>query len=163
MDSKPTALYVFDFDGTLYNSPRGAGLDPTFYLHARSLDGYGPPGFDPRWQLDMVKLARRAKLDPRAKTLLVTARPHHNAMVTRVRAMLDEADLAFDGMHFKPLLPVRRADGYKADVVRVWVVRHPTIKKVVLYDDELENHQAVGEVVTRLRREFIPVLARGFE
>jgi FMN phosphatase YigB (HAD superfamily) len=160
MKVQPTELTVFDLDGTLYESKPGPPEDPTWWYSAQSLSGHGPPGFDPRWRLGVVLLARRVVTAPWTRTALLTGRPRHNEMERVIRQMLHEADLDFDHVQLKPVTVDVPTSAYKAAAVRKWILADPTISKVTLHDDEPENIEAVRSVVLELKRLYVPVLHR---
>ena len=136
---------MYDFDGTLYDSPMS--VDPTSWLYVKSLDGVGSPGFDPRWNIDLLIQARRSMNDPLVHTILVTARPDYKAMRQRIESILDEASLPFEEVHLKPLSPPNSQEDYKASVVADILDEDPRITKVVVYDDLPLNHEAIHTAV----------------
>lgn len=158
---KPTELHIYDFDGSLYDSPRPRVDTPSWWYSARSLKGYGPPGFDKKWILAAVLQARRSVGTPWVRTALLTGRPQHSEMEQVLRAMLRSADLPFDIYRLKAVWPSTLTHLYKAAEVQRWLLREPTIRKVVFYDDEPVNLEAVGEVALRLGREYVPILTPG--
>lgn len=139
---------MYDFDGTLYDSP--ANVDPTSWLYVRSLDHVGPPGFDRRWNMDVLIQARRSLQDPLVHTILVTARPDYREMRRRIQHLLFEAGLDFEEVHLKPLSPPVSAEEYKAAVVAEFLEDQPEITRVVVYDDLESIHEAIyAEVASR--------------
>ena len=156
---KPTELYVFDFDETLYRSRKPPLPSPAWWYHASTLDGHGAPGFDSRWILKVVAVARAAQQAPWARTALLTGRPKHSAMDRKIREVLSGARLRFDHFHLKPVIPVdRRTRDYKAAVVTKLLLAHPSIQRVVFYDDRPENLEAVGEAAEGGGVAYVPVL-----
>lgn len=150
---KQTELYLFDFDGTLYDSPRDS-LDPTWYFHAQSFGEPKAPGFDPRWSLGTVIKARRAMSDPSALTVVLTGRPQHAQMRTTIQRMLAMADLHPNLLQLKPVEFQGTTPQYKAIFTGQMLEKHPSIKRVTLVDDEVPNHVAVGAVVTQMGKVF---------
>ena len=157
----PLQLHVYDLDGTLYDSPRLQVDRPSWWYSAQSLQGYGPPGFDTKWILGTVLEARKSVMDPRVRAVLLTGRPQHSDMASVIRAMLRSADIRFAVEQLKPLFPPRPTPLYKAAAVQKWLLRYPSVGKVVFYDDLDENLDAVGEVARRMGREYLPVKAPG--
>ena len=159
--TKPTELHVFDFDGALYDSPAPRASHPSWWYSSLSLSGHGPPGFDHRWILVTVMAARRSVFRPEVRTALLTGRPQHKEMTVRIREMLRSADLSFDFVQLKPVLPEISTPAYKAAAVRRWVKKEPSITSVVFYDDLTENLAAVGKVAVRAGCRYTPVLTPG--
>lgn len=147
-------LHVYDFDGTLYNSPKPPKPDPSWWLFVKSLGKTGAPGFDVRWNVPMVIQARRSIQDPCAETILLTARPDYNAMRQKVETMLDDASLDFRRVWLKPPFLVQPTPAYKATIVESYLIQDPEFTKVVFYDDDPNNLDAVGRVTQRHGVEF---------
>lgn len=160
MKVQPTELIAFALDGTLYDARPGPPEDLTWWYSAQSLSSHGPPGFDPRWRLGVVLLARRVATAPWTRTALLTGRPRHSEMERVIRQMLHEADLAFDYVQLKPVTVEVPTSAYKAAAIRKWILAEPTITKVTLHDDTPENIEAVRSVVLELKRQCVPVLHR---
>lgn len=136
-------LHVYDFDGTLYDSPRAPDNNPAWWLYTKSLAEAGPPGFDFRWRLPIVIQARRSMQRLGTTTILVTGRPDYREMRERIEQLLRDASLDFDFVFLKPpSLDVTTPD-YKAAVLATFVDQDPTYKKVMMYDDDDANHKAV--------------------
>jgi hypothetical protein len=155
---RPKVLVIADFDGTLYRSPEPPVPDPSWWYHARSLDGYGPPGFDFKWILDVVIPMRKASQSPGVRTALLTGRTAHSEMKRRVGTMLGLADLTFDYYQFKPVTMRAPNADFKAGVVQRWLLMEPWVEHVILYEDRPENLAAVGRMVQRLGRRYTGVL-----
>ena len=75
--------------------------------------------------------------------------------------MLRSASLPFRNYQLKPVWPPSSTPRYKARAVMGWLEKHPTITKVIFYDDEPENLRAVGEVVLQKGADYAPVLMPG--
>jgi FMN phosphatase YigB (HAD superfamily) len=156
---RKTTLLILDFDSTLYDSPHPPNPnDRSWWFHAHSLDGFGAPGYDRRWILDVVTPMRKVMNRPDVISVLLTARAQHVEMVERVTEMLDLADLPFDHYQFRPVTVQKTNAAFKAEVVQKWLLANPWIEQVVFYEDRPENLISVGEIVKRLGRKYIPVL-----
>ena len=138
-------LHVYDFDGTLYNSPHPPKPDPSWWLFVKSLGQTGAPGFDSRWNIPVVIRARRSIQDPCAKTILLTARPDYRLMRQKVEKMLDDASLDFEKVWLKPPTIGMTAPEYKAMIVESYLIEDPEIEKVIFFDDEPTNLAAVAK------------------
>lgn len=160
---KPTSLAVIDFDGSLYRSPTPTSVEEagTWWYHAYPLASHKAPGFDGRWILPVVMEARRSSLDPTAATILLTGRPQSHEMLKMLKTMAAKADIKFDAFHLQPVLFPGTTPVYKAVMVKQWLDKLPSIKKVTLWDDIPENHAAVRKVVEMSRRKYWGVLTPG--
>ena len=159
---KPVELHVYDFDGALYDSPRLRVDRPDWWYSAKSLQGWGAPGHDPKWILGTVMEARRSVRTPWVRTALLTGRPLHGEMLSTLKKMLRAAHLPFNEVQLKPLLPPTDTPAYKAIRVVDWLSEHPTIHKVVFYDDLPENLAAMGHALSYYQDvEYVPVLTPG--
>ena len=138
-------LHVYDFDMTLYQSP--ISIIPSGWLYVRSLDGAGGPGFDLRWNMDILIKARRSAQSPWVHAILVTGRPDYREMRDKIESMLFNAGLDFEEVHLKPLSMNCSTPEYKAEVVSDFVDSDPAISQVVVYDDLEENHQAIAQAM----------------
>jgi hypothetical protein len=165
MTATPWNLVVFDFDATLYNSPLPPKKGSTaWWMTAKSLQGAGAPGFDPRWNLDVVRAARRAWLEPGTRTALLTGRADVEPLAGVLRRLLRDAGLTFDIISLKPVrFPPIPQGQYKASMVQRWLLASPSIKSVTLWDDEEEVHRAVSAVVTRMGRMYTGLGQAGTE
>jgi hypothetical protein len=150
-----TTLAIFDFDYSLYRSPLPPAPSGAWWMSPRSLDGYGPPGFDPKWILGTVQAARKSQFDPFTLTALLTGRAAVRPMKDALKKVLTSAGLEFDLTSLKPVrFPSIPQGPYKAATVRKWLLAYPSIKNVVLFDDEQAVHDAVQKVVTKMGRSY---------
>lgn len=158
----PTTLFILDLDGTLYNSPAAPDQASAgaWYYHAHSFGTWGPPGFDPRWRLDVLAQVRRASLDPTALVAVLTARPHHSEMFATIREMITTASLDVPLLQLKPVAFGGSDADFKALSVAKWLRDHPTVRRVVFYDDQPANLAAVGRIVTASGRTYAPIEVR---
>lgn len=157
MSIKPVEMVVIDFDGTLYNSPRPLLEYPGWWHSAKSLEGFGEPGWDPKWNLPVLIEARRALQSPWTRVVLVTARPQHAEMKTIILSMLTAADLRFHSVQLKPPFSTLSTPQFKAAIVQKLLLSEPTISKVTMFDDEPDNLDAAERVSKRLNRQFVPM------
>jgi len=157
-----TELHVYDLDGSLYDSPRLRADRPEWWFSAKSLRGFGPPGFDRKWILPVLYEARRSILAPHVKTALLTARPKHREMEDIIYQMMHCGTLRFDYVSLKPLWPLRATAKYKAVAILDWLAANPRVTRVVFYDDVPANLEAVRNAMSFLRDiEYVPVQAPG--
>lgn len=152
---------MFDFDGTLYDSPRPRVDRPGWWHSPRSLEGSGPPGYDQKWILPVLVRGRRAIQDRTVRTALLTARPGSAPMQQAVLRMLRQAGLPFDYAAFKPLWPAQDTPTYKAWKILEWLRAEPSITHVVFYDDLKANLDAVDAALGPWNYTYVKVLAPG--
>ncbi len=162
IDALPTELVAFDLDGTLLKSPKSPDGDPAWWFHAYSLDGVqGGPGMDPHWIIPAIIQARRVSLRPTVMTVVLTARPDHKGMRRQVRRLVSLTGIDFDSVQLKPVMFPGPDPLYKAGAVIAWLQRHPTIRRVTLYDDLDVNLATVGKAVEQSGRTYVAVKGHG--
>lgn len=157
----PTELHIYDLDGTLYKSPTPPVPDPTWWYHAHSFGSPKPPGYDPRWILAVVAKARSSVLSPSVRTVVITGRRDHEPMREKVSQVLSLTGLSFDAVRLQPVFFPGTTAQYKGAVVSRMLDKLPSVKKVVFYDDELDNHRVVGAVVKSLGLKYSGVVTPG--
>ena len=158
---KPLELHIYDFDGSLYDSPRPKDDRPDWWFSAKSLQGYGGLGEDPKWILSTVVEARRSILAPWVKTAVLTGRPHQAEMQATIKKMLAKTGLNFDIVKLKPLFPPDPTPVFKAKQVLTWLRAAPTVTRVIFYDDLPENLSAVGDVVRQANLSYTGIRTAG--
>jgi phosphoserine phosphatase len=146
-------LHVYDFDGTLYDSPASPDKNPVWWLYARSLDKAGAPGFDARWNVGLLIEARRSLQSAGVSAAVVTGRPDYKEMRDRIAQILHVAGLDFPMLCLKPL-SMHSIPDYKAWIVGVMVDKDPLITKVVMYDDLQSNLDAVKRAMAYRKIKF---------
>lgn len=144
---RPIELHIYDLDGTLYKSPAPPIPDPTWWFHAHSFGDPKPPGYDSRWILSVLSRARSSTLAPSVRTVVITGRPDHTPMRKKVAHVLSLTGLVFDAVRLQPVLFPGTTAQYKGTTVAKMLQQLPDVKRVVLYDDEPDNHRVVGAVV----------------
>lgn len=156
---QPTELHIYDFDSTLYHSPAPPVPEESnmWYFHAKSLGLPDRPGFDHRWILPVLIQARRSQLNPSAALVLLTARPDHKAMREILYRTLALTDIKWDAVKLKPIFFPGSDAAYKASTVKQWLEAMPSIKKVVFYDDQRANLEAVALVVQAKSKKYEPI------
>jgi hypothetical protein len=158
----PTELVAFDFDGTLLRSPESPDGDPMWWFHAYSLDAVrGGPGLDHHWVVPAIIHARRASLRPSVMTVVLTARPDHKGMRQQIHRLVSLTGIDFDAVQLKPVVFPGSDPLYKAGAVIAWLERHPSIRRVTLYDDIDANLSTVGQAVQQSGREYVAVKGPG--
>lgn len=158
----PKELHVFDFDGTLYQSPAPPNEEEagTWYFHAYSIGEPGVPGFDSRWNLPLILRARRSVEDPRAAVVLLTGRPDHKPMKDAIYRALAKIDVRWDGIILRPVFYPGSIPQFKAYCVQEWLKKMPSVEKVVFYDDSETNLGLVGQAVTAQGKHYVPVCTK---
>jgi len=91
--------------------------------------------------------ARHSILDDSALSVVLTGRPDHPPMRKKIEALLSLTGLHFNAVMLKPILFSGTTAQFKATAVSEWLQLHPSIRKVVLYDDRLENQEAIRGIV----------------
>jgi len=158
MSVKPIELVVVDFDGTLYNSPQPLLGNSGWWYSAKSLEGFGEPGWDPKWNLPVLIETRRALQSPWTRTVLISTRPQHVEMQSMINGMLVSADLKFHLVQLKPPVSTLSDASFKAGIVQKLILSEPSISKVTMFEDEPANIKAVSNTTKRLSRQFVPML-----
>jgi hypothetical protein len=154
-----TTLSIYDFDDTLYCSPKApTDASPNWYYHAKSLGNITEPGFDWRWNLSLLAEARRESFDPTTAVMLLTARPNHGPMRTALEAALNRTDVVWDAIVLKPVIFAGSDAAYKAVVVARWLHQHPETQKIIVRDDRPENLEAIAQIPAVQARRYVPVL-----
>jgi hypothetical protein len=82
-----------------------------------------------------------------AMTVVLTGRAEHLPMRKAIQSLLHLTGLQFDAVLLQPLLFVGTTAQYKAREVARLLKVLPSVRKVVLYDDDDRNHEAVGALV----------------
>jgi hypothetical protein len=153
-------LHVYDFDGTLYNSPLPPDGNPAWWLYTKSLDGAKAPGFDSRWRLPIVIQARRSMSQPGITTILVTGRPDYREMRNRIAELMSDASLPFRYLFLKPpSLDITTPD-YKAAVITTFTDQDPEYRKVVVWDDDDKNHKTIRKHLEQRGVKYEGILVR---
>ena len=161
MLTTPTKLVLIDIDGTLYKSPKAPNGDTSWYFQGKSLQP-DTPGFDQAWYIEMVEHARRAVDDPLAVTAVITGRPDHMGMRKAVGRLLRLANLQPKHVLLQPVYFPGSTAQYKALATSTWLNKYPTVREVVLYDDEEPNHVAVRAVTLGKGKRFTGIVAPGW-
>ena len=76
-------------------------------------------------------------------------------MRQKIEGLLKVTGLTFHAVILKPVLFPGSTAGYKAHVVERWIHEVPSIRKVVVYDDTLKNHDAIRAVVAARGRAYV--------
>jgi len=128
--------------------------NPAWWLYVRSLANTGAPGFDPRWNLDLLVEARRSLQSAGVQSVVVTGRPDYKEMRDKIASMLNDAGLGFQYLYLKPLSMNTTVPDYKALVVGALVDEDPLISKVVMYDDYQANLDATRQAMAYRKIKF---------
>jgi hypothetical protein len=135
-----TELHVYDFDDTLFRSPRqpeGLKGDP-WWTDPRSLEEPCVPA-EPGgewWIGPVVASAKRSIADPDVMAVLMTGR-WDAVFRQRVEDLLRMKGLDFAEVHLAP--QEGSTDYFKATTIKDILRQHPAIKKVRFWDDNTKN------------------------
>lgn len=143
----PTELHVFDLDGTLYRSPEPPDGNPAFYYNPSSFGKVSGPGFDRRWNLDSIARARHSTFRNGAMSIVLTGRPESEPMRHKIEYILSLTGLEFEKLVLRPVVFPGSVAQFKAAYVAGLLHKHPSIGKVILLDDDVDNHLAMKDIV----------------
>lgn len=131
-----TELHVYDFDGTLFQSP----VYPTWWTNRE--DWWGNPlsltppcvGDKPQsgWNEQVVASARQSIADPDVLAVVCTGRSLNSFARYRVPELLKGKGLAFDGVYLKDS---GKTDAFKKRIILKLLSRHPSIDTVHIWED----------------------------
>ena len=147
-------LDVFDFDGTLFKSP----LPPDWWKDKADwfygIESLTPP-FVPEvpsdwWIESTVRHAVRALSDATHYVILLTGR-NNNTFSDRVNQLLEQKGLEFDEVH---LSDRKDTVEFKVENIERVLSEYPSIKKVDLWDDQIERTPAYRVAVERVGVKF---------
>jgi hypothetical protein len=144
----PKVINIFDFDGTLFNSPNPNPLIWNHKLVGALKSSYEQGGFgwyqnpltlDDKYLKDstfiehVVKQARKSIDDPNAVTAMLTGR---NAdYESKVKKLLSDEGLEFDHYGFKPLDTKETTMGFKQRFINELLDEYPTVTEVNMWED----------------------------
>lgn len=129
-------LYVFDFDGTLFNSPE----PPTWW---KDKDGWWfdiqsmtPPCLEKEpsedwWVESTVNDFEKAAEDEEIYNVLLTGRPAKD-FTNRVKELLRQKSLQFDEVH---LSDREDTQAFKVEQIKRIIKEHPSIERVEMWED----------------------------
>lgn len=142
-EAEELELHIFDFDGTLFKSPRppkswdkGTGAwfgDPTTLDHP-----FVPEKAPSRyWNGPVVAKARKSISNPNVLAVMMTGRKALPQFRYRVAELLKQQGLNFDEVHLNT--GGGSTATFKAMMVRRFLQQHPGITRVQMWDDR-HNH-----------------------
>ena len=158
----PTEIHVFDFDGTLFRSPvpnpknhspahigRLKGDGGWFHLPPSLCHPAVPDVPGEEWWIPYIREKAREVLKTEgAKAVLLTGR---GVLFTkRVKEITHTQGLDFDEYHLKP--PGQTTMKWKKSVITGLLDKHPTARKLFIYDDRV-RHVAEFRVLCEQLRE----------
>lgn len=148
-------LHIFSLD-TFWKpgSMREKEESPSWWLSAASLKDVKPPGFDSRWNFDVLRAARTAFANDSVRSALLTARPAHKEMKQEIERIIHESSLDFDLIALKPVWPPQETTAYKEMQVRRWLVQERSTARLVLWDRNPSNQAAIASVARQMRIDF---------
>jgi len=153
IESNVMELHVFDFDGCLFKSPERPDWWPrrAWWTDPESLlPPCVPEEPDESWWSDEVVAAARVSIeDEQIYTVMMTARLK-DEFYERIADLLEQQDLQFDELRFKHS-PREKSDRYKAKQIGSIVKHNPEIKIVHLWDDQVDNLDAVVELLEDIK------------
>lgn len=156
MDNKPTNIYCFDFDGTLFRMGPEApvGEDPkVWFSTTKSLHPPFIPQTPPRYHYipSVVNAAKKAREDENAFVLVLTGREPW--FESRIREILGFVGLEFDTIECcVPDYPIL---DFKLHVLKHYLSVIPNIGNVFLWENDRDNLIAQA----KLCRQTVPTKA----
>lgn len=135
LESGPTKLYIFDFDGTLFRSPMKPALwGGSWWGNMSSLSPPCVPQTPQNdwWVSDTVSAARAAINDPSALSIMMTGRKKTEEMYLRVGELLSSAGLSFHEVILSDSFDTK---AFKSGEISKIISENPTINFVKIYDD----------------------------
>lgn len=152
-------LHIFDFDDTLFRSPdppEGWAHPPSWWSSPDSLqEPYVLPGQESKLALPTVSKAKQSLRDKNVVSAVVTGRRDVPGMERRIKQLL--AKLGIEMQVFLKPRQMQTAE-YKADKVEELVGKLPEVDKVVMWDDWVDNLNAVKQRVASSGVSFVPKL-----
>ena len=154
---EPTILNIFDFDGTLFDSPNPnpklwqnktlgklkASFDQGgygWYQNVLTLDEKYIEGHD--FNEDVVADAKKSIANPHAVTVMLTGRS--DAFEKVVNKLLTDKGLDFDFTKFKPSDTSETTMEFKKRVINELLEQHPEVNEVNMWEDR-PKHVATFE------------------
>jgi hypothetical protein len=151
-------LHLYDFDGTLFQSP----MYPSWWGDKggwwSSPVSLGPPCVPDKpsggwWNEKTVASAKRSIADPNVWAIVCTGRGDGTFARYRVADLLKQKGLNFDEVFLK--------DGgdtaaFKKKVIEKLLVRHPVIEEVHIWEDRLNHLADFVKFVEKLGRKGVP-------
>jgi len=141
-----TRLDIFDFDGTLFQSPQPPEWwkKGSWFRDATSLD---PPCVPKRpgsewWNKSVVGKAKKSRSNSKTFSVLLTGR-WAKVFEPRVRELLKQQGLSFDHLQL-PSSP--GAIAFKSAVIAKLLDRLPDVKEIEVYDDHAPHAQIFKKV-----------------
>ena len=145
---EPTILNIFDFDGTLFDSPNPnpklwqnktlgklkASFDQGgygWYQNVLTLDEKYIEGHD--FNEDVVADAKKSIANPHAVTVMLTGRS--DAFEKVVNKLLTDKGLDFDFTKFKPSDTSETTMEFKKRVINELLEQHPEVNEVNMWED----------------------------
>ena len=156
-----TELHVYDFDGTLFRSPRLPSWWPrkrVWWIDPRSLNRpCVPDAPGPDWWVEPVVDSARASIgDQNVWAVMLTGRnARYGGFSYRVPELLHQKGLNFDEVH---LTDTKDTKNFKKQKIRDIINRYPYISVVQFWDDRPEFLEEYVAMIEATGREAIPHL-----
>lgn len=126
-------LHVYELDDVLYKATKPEGALSSWFYDVKSLEDFGFPGSDTRWNLEAIIQARRASQYPGTRVVVLTGRPDYPKMRHHIVSMLKNSGVDFDEVVCKPVTTSLPVSEFKAHWIRNEVVKWKA-QRVVIAD-----------------------------
>jgi hypothetical protein len=144
-------LHVYDFDGTLFDSPLppddwSKGMGTWFESPGSLLPPCVPehPGSE-WWNGDVVASAKQSIANPNVFAIMMTGRTNQVGLRYRIAELLDSAGLDFDAVYLKK--GFTSTPDFKAHMLGKILRRFPDISLVKIWDDRHNHLPIFSEVI----------------
>lgn len=134
---KEEELHIFDFDGTLFRSPRPPfSWEEEWWSNIKSLsEPCVPLNPDDSWWIEStVRDAKKSIKDSKIKTVLLTGRINSPELRSRIIDLLAQKDLYFDKVILAGNL-IDETSELKKEYIKDLVQDYISISKIVFWDD----------------------------
>lgn len=153
--SRIKAIHIFDIEPTLYTActEQPPYLTPeSWRFSARSLGLPNPPGFDVRWNLDLLLRFRKLSLTGEDYLFVLSTRPDHAEMRKVWENLVYLAALPHVDVQLKPAWPHTSTAVYVAEEVTRRVLSNPSVERIFVYDAEPEVSAVIQRVGAQAQR-----------
>tara|TARA_B100000212_G_scaffold181225_1_gene136433 strand:- start:5051 stop:5623 length:573 start_codon:yes stop_codon:yes gene_type:complete len=151
-----TKLHVYDFDATLFSSPKApeewkTKNAKTYWWNSSDSLNSNVVNSDVShlWIEEVVSEARKSISDMNTLAILCTARIEKPEVMYMTSGLLREKGLRFEKLFFKPEAFSGSTGQYKAGVVKMLLNACPYITEVVFWEDNKNNLNAVKDLIDK--------------
>jgi hypothetical protein len=148
--SSYTTLAIFDFDDTLFRSPKPPEMSHEerakwWRTPASLLPPYVPerPGAE-WWNASVVRAARKAISSPETFAVVVTGRREGGPLRSRLESLLSMGGLSFDSVLLNPA-QTGSAVTWKTNMTHELLSDMPKVELVQVWDDLADNVNAIEQ------------------